>query len=290
MRYQAPQTDPVLALKPLTLWTSGCGLPSCRPADRMGAGVQRRSPEQAQTGPKRARPPMHTNTATSSCCQCGWSHGGRASSLLSMVAGGPAGPRQHISLGPQVQCLAASSWLAGRPEACGGQPEGVGHLSVLVGSPGACCGDRAAWKVSLARAKACSRVADVHPCKRQQRSASAAGAQPNSSTSSSDPVPGNQKASCDPLDAAGARAHAVPASGSARVATGCAVHCRPRERRWQLALLLGEGVSKARRRAPGSAAPYLRCRGLQLLSCCTSAHNCRVAHKQQRSPSQWHLA
>ena len=170
MGYQAPQTDPVLALKPLTLWTSGCGLPSCRPADRMGAGVQRRSPEQAQTGPKRARPPMHTNTATSSCCQCGWSHGGRASSLLSMVAGGPAGPRQHISLGPQVQCLAASSWLAGRPEACGGQPEGVGHLSVLVGSPGACCGDRAAWKVSLARAKACSRVADVHPCKRQQRS------------------------------------------------------------------------------------------------------------------------
>ena len=145
MGYQAPQTDPVLALKPLTLWTSGCGLPSCRPADRMGAGVQRRSPEQAQTGPKRARPPMHTNTATSSCCQCGWSHGGRASSLLSMVAGGPAGPRQHISLGPQVQCLAASSWLAGRPEACGGQPEGVGHLSVLVGSPGACCGDRAAW-------------------------------------------------------------------------------------------------------------------------------------------------
>ena len=45
-------------------------------------------------------------------------------------------------------------------------------------------------------------------------------------------------------------------------------HCRPRKRRWQPALLPGAGTSKARKRAPGSAASCLRCCGLHRLSCC----------------------
>ena len=69
----------------------------------------------------------------------------------------------------------------------------------------------------------------------------------------------------------------------ARVATGCAVHCRPRKLRWQLALL-GWYQRLARKWALGSVAPYLRCCGIQRLCCSAMTHACNSGHLQHRLP------
>ena len=92
--------------------------------------------------------------------------------------------------------------------------------------------------------------------------------------SSPDPKAGKYKPRCAPMGAAGARRACV--WDLERVSTGC--WCRPRARRWQLPLLPGAGSSKARKRAPGSAAPDLRCCALQRLPCCLSTSQLQGAH------------
>ena len=48
-----------------------------------------------------------------------------------------------------------------------------------------------------------------------------------------------------------------------RASTGCAVHCKPREQRWQLALLLSTRTCKAHKHAQDFAAPDFCCSYLE---------------------------
>ena len=98
-------------------------------------------------------------------------HGQVLEHSLPHMARFTGGTRSPLALFPgtprSMPCdLHLACWA---PQACEGVPEGLGTLVCLSDSPAASCGGRRAHRDGLARAKARSWVADVPPCKHQQR-------------------------------------------------------------------------------------------------------------------------